>query len=82
MTIDSPAAIGMLVFSIYLLIVIVIGVVAARFQKTEEDFWVAGRRFGLLILVVANVAAIMHAGSILSGIAFTGRGHLCIRRTT
>jgi Na+/proline symporter len=56
----------------YLLVVVIIGVAASRFQRTEEDFWVAGRRFGLGILVIANVAAIMHGGSILSGIAFTG----------
>ena len=72
MNFESTAAIGILVFGIYLLVVVLIGIAAARYQKTEEDFWVAGRRFGLVILVMANVAAIMHGGSILSGIAFTG----------
>ena len=69
---ESSTSIGVLIFAIYLLVVVMIGIVAARFQNNEEDFWVAGRRFGLVILVMANVAAIMHGGSILSGIAATG----------
>ena len=69
----SPDSIGLAVFGVYLLVVVTIGLAAARYQRTEEDFWVAGRRFGLAILVVANMAAIMHGGSILSGIAFVGQ---------
>ena len=65
--------IGLIVFGLYLFIVVGIGFWAARYQQTSEDFWVAGRRFGLGIMIVANMAAIMHGGSILSGIAFAGR---------
>jgi len=61
------------VFGAYLVAIIVIGLVAARYQKTEADFWVAGRRFGLGVLVIANMAAVMHGGAILSGIAFAGQ---------
>lgn len=68
----SPGTIGLAIFGAYLLAVIVLGLIAARYQRTEEDFWVAGRRFGLVILVIANMAAIMHGGSILSGVAFSG----------
>jgi len=69
----SATAIGGLVFGLYLIAIIAIGLVASRYQKTEADFWVAGRRFGLPVLVMANMAAVMHGGAILSGIAFTGR---------
>jgi SSS family transporter len=54
-------------------VIIAIGVISARYQRTSEDFWVASRRFGLAVMVMANMAAIMHGGSILSGIAFAGR---------
>lgn len=64
---------GILVFVAYLVTIVVLGVVASRYQETEADFWVAGRRFGLVVLVMANMAAIMHGGAVLSGIAFTGQ---------
>ena len=64
---------GLLIFGLYLLAVIAIGLWAARYQSTSEDFWVAGRRFGVMVMIMANMAAIMHGGSILSGVAFTGR---------
>ncbi len=69
----SPSSVGLVVFGFYLVTVVVIGLVSARYQKTSEDFWVASRRFGVVVLVIANMAAIMHGGSILSGIAFAGR---------
>ena len=69
----SATAIGAIVFGLYLVAIIALGLIAARYQKTEADFWVAGRRFGLPVLVMANMAAVMHGGAILSGIAFTGR---------
>ncbi len=65
--------IGASVFGLYLVAILMIGVIASRYQKNETDFWVAGRRFGLGVLVMANMAAVMHGGAILSGIAFTGR---------
>lgn len=69
----TATTIGALVFGVYLIAIITIGVIAARYQETEADFWVAGRRFGLPVMVMANMAAVMHGGAILSGIAFTGR---------
>lgn len=68
----SPATTGAVVFGLYLVAIITLGLIAARYQKTEADFWVAGRRFGLAVMVMANMAAVMHGGAILSGIAFTG----------
>lgn len=65
--------IGASVFGLYLAAIVIIGLVASRYQKNETDFWVAGRRFGLGVLVMANMAAVMHGGAILSGIAFSGR---------
>lgn len=52
---------------------VVIGLVASRYQESGADFWVAGRRFGLPIMIMANMAAIMHGGAILSGVAFAGK---------
>jgi SSS family transporter len=69
----SQATIGPVVFGLYLVIMVMIGLVSARYQKTSEDFWVAGRRFGLVVMIMANMAAIMHGGSVLSGVAFAGR---------
>ncbi len=69
----SPSFVGLVVFGLYLVAVVAIGLISARYQKTSEDFWVASRRFGVVVLVIANMAAIMHGGSILSGMAFAGR---------
>ena len=69
----SATTIGAVVFGLYLIAIIALGLIASRYQKTEADFWVAGRRFGLPVLVMANMAAVMHGGAILSGIAYTGR---------
>ncbi len=55
------------------MVVIIIGLVASRYQESGADFWVAGRRFGLPIMIMANMAAIMHGGAILSGVAFAGK---------
>ena len=48
---------GISIFAFYLVAIIIIGVVASRYQKTEADFWVAGRRFGLGVMIMANMAA-------------------------
>ena len=64
---------GVSIFGFYLVAIVILGLVAARYQKTEADFWVAGRRFGLGIMIMANMAAIMHGGAILSGVAFAGK---------
>lgn len=63
---------GTVLFGLYLLVMIGIGIVSARYQKTSADFWVANRKLGLPLLVIANMAAIMHGGSILSGVTFAG----------
>ena len=65
-------SIGLALFILYLGIMVGVGLVAARFQKTSADFWVANRSIGLAVLVMANMAAIMHGGSILSGVALMG----------
>ena len=64
---------GPAIFAAYLLLVVALGAIASRRQRGSEDFWVAGRRFGVPVLVLANVAAIMHGGSILSGVAAIGK---------
>ena len=64
--------IGLAVFSTYLVGVVTIGVVAGRQQKNEADLWVAGRRFGTVIMTLGMMAAVMHGGSVLSGVAFAG----------
>ena len=42
-------SIGVVVFSLYMGLLVVTGIVAARYQRTSEDFWVAGRRFGVAL---------------------------------
>ena len=68
----SVHSIGLLLFGLYLLVMIAVGIVSARYQKTSADFWVANRSIGLPVLVMANMAAIMHGGSVLSGVALMG----------
>lgn len=64
---------GVILFVSYLVVLAAIGVICARCQKNVEQFWVAGRRFGLVVMVIALMASLMHGGSILSGIAFAAR---------
>ena len=63
---------GLVLFGLYLAIMVGVGIVSARHQKTSADFWVANRSIGLSVLVMANMAAIMHGGSVLSGVALMG----------
>ena len=65
--------VGLIVFGCYFLIVAGIGVIAARYQNSTDDFWVAGRRFGLVILVVANMAAILNGGALISGAGYAAK---------
>lgn len=65
--------IGVGIFSLYFIVVLGIGIVASRYQKTEDDFWVAGRRFGLVVLVIANMAAILNGGALISGAGYAAR---------
>ncbi|MBT8079407.1 MAG: sodium:solute symporter family protein [Gammaproteobacteria bacterium] len=66
----GASGIGMAIFAVYLVAIVVLGLIASRYQETGADFWVAGRRFGLGVMIMANMAAIMHGGAILSGVAF------------
>ena len=68
----TPSAIGLLIFGAYLVAIVAIGIVSGQQQKNEADLWVAGRRFGTTIMTLGMMAAIMHGGSILSGVAFAG----------
>lgn len=63
---------GLIVFSTYLIAMIAIGFASGRQQRTTEDLWVAGRRFGTFTMVLGLMAAVMHGGSILSGVALAG----------
>ena len=65
--------IGLAVFGLYFVIVAGIGLVASRYQNSTDDFWVAGRRFGLVILVVANMAAILNGGALISGAGYAAK---------
>ena len=69
----SVTQIGIPLFIFYLMMMTVIGFLASRHQRSSTDFWVAGRQIGLPLLIVANLAAIMHGGSILSGIGIIGK---------
>ena len=66
-------SIGLIVFSAYMVLLVAIGFVAARFQRTSEDFWVAGRRFGIGLMVVAEMASVLHGGSVQGGVALAAR---------
>jgi Na+/proline symporter len=66
-------SVGIVVFALYMTALVAIGIVAARYQRTSEDFWVAGRRFGIGLLVVAEVASVLHGGSVQGGVALAAR---------
>jgi len=60
-------SIGLVILAFYLLIMIVIGIVASRLQKSTTDFWVASRGFGAPVLAIAILASIMHGGTLIGG---------------
>jgi Na+/proline symporter len=64
---------GLIIFGLYMVTLVVIGLVAARHQRTSEDFWVAGRRFGVWLLVIAELASVLHGGTIQGGVALASR---------
>jgi Na+/proline symporter len=66
-------SIGIVVFSLYMALLVVIGFVASRYQRTSEDFWVAGRRFGIGLMVIAETASVLHGGSVQGGVALAAR---------
>ncbi|MEM7467906.1 MAG: hypothetical protein AAF387_13615, partial [Pseudomonadota bacterium] len=65
--------IGLSVFALYFVVIAVIGLLAARYQNSTDDFWVAGRRFGLVVLVMANMAAILNGGALISGAGYAAK---------
>src|SRR5713226_8819901 len=69
----SLGSVGPAVFLVYMALLVVIGVAAARYQHTSEDFWVAGRRFGIGLMVVAEMASVLHGGSVQGGVALAAR---------
>lgn len=69
----DPAQIGLAIFILYFVVVLALGLIASRSQQSSEDFWVAGRRFGLPIMVMANMAAIMNGGALISGAGYAAR---------
>jgi len=69
----SVASAGVVLFGIYLLVMVAVGILSARRQSSPTDFWVANRSIGLPVLVMANMAAIMHGGSVLSGVGIMGQ---------
>ncbi|MDP6372591.1 MAG: hypothetical protein QF463_15995 [Vicinamibacterales bacterium] len=68
----TPSSVGLAVFAAYLIVVIAIAVISGRQQRSEADLWVAGRRFGTVVMTLGMMAAVMHGGSVLSGVAFAG----------
>lgn len=64
---------GLFVFAVYMAALVLVGILAGRLQRTSEDFWVAGRRFGIGLLVIAEVASVLHGGTVLSGVALAAR---------
>ncbi len=69
----SLSEIGMAIFLGYLGLMVLIGIVCARYQKNMDSFWVAGRNIGLPIMVMAMMASVMHGGAILSGVALAAK---------
>ena len=66
----SPTLAGYLVFGAYIVLMVLIGLWSGRQQKGADDLWVAGRRFGTVVMVLGLMSSVMHGGSILSGVAF------------
>lgn len=58
---------GILVFGTFLILMIVVGILAAKYQKSTSEFWVGNRGFGTAVLSIAIVASIMHGGTLLGG---------------
>lgn len=67
----NPLGAGFILF--YLVLMLAIGWMASRGQRTSEDFLVAGRSIGLVVLVLGNVAAMTHGGAVLSHIAISAQ---------
>ena len=67
--------IGLVIFGVYLLIMVGIGIFAAKLQKSTAAYWVADRGFGVPVLAIAILVSIMHGGTIIGGTgAIAARG--------
>lgn len=73
MNLGSLGSVGIVVFALYMTLLVAIAFLAARYQRTSEDFWVAGRRFGIGLMVIAEVASVLHGGSVQGGVALSAR---------
>lgn len=69
----SASGLGLSFFVVYLAVMLLIGWLASRRQKTSEDLLVAGRSFSLGVMVLGNAAAMIHGGAILSHIALSAQ---------
>lgn len=58
---------GIVVFVVYMLIMLAIGIIAGRLQRSTTHFWVANRAFGAPVLAIAILVSIMHGGTLLGG---------------
>jgi Na+/proline symporter len=56
--------VGLIFLVSYLGILLVLGGLAARQQNSPADFWVAGRRFGVGMMIITSSAAMLHGGSL------------------
>ena len=71
-----PITIAQLVFGLYLLLVLLVGVYASRFTKhTPSDFYIADRTVGTVVLGLTLVATVLSAFTVLGiGATTTGTG--------
>lgn len=60
-------------FAVYLVVMLAIGWLASRNQNSSEDFLVAGRSIGLGVLIIGNVAAMIHGGAIVSHVGLAAQ---------
>jgi len=68
----TAGALGPVVLVACLVLVLLIGWISSRGQESTEAFWVAGRSFGVPLLVAANVGSMLHGGAVLSHVGFAG----------
>lgn len=59
---------GIVIFSLFLVTMVLVGVISAKYQKDTSEFWVGSRGFGGFVLAVAIVASIMHGGTLVGGV--------------
>lgn len=65
-----------LIASIYLLIVILIGIWATRKTKSTSDFYVAGKSLGMVVMAIAAFSSIQSGFGMVGGTGLTFKGGL------